>query len=143
MRSPSLASVCLLKKALSPFLSFRSEILHGIVHSVNHIIIRNLFHLEVRYDGGINCASKLWILRCDHPMKPLPWYFNMLLFYLVAGEPYASQHTILYNSRKRPKFVGCPIRSMRSRFVCFIIRDIHSCAIISRKPNMDRSTDFE
>lgn len=28
---------------------------------------------------------------------------------LFAGKPYASQHTILYNSRKKPKFVGCKI----------------------------------
>ena len=47
----------------------------------------------------------------------------MILFYflhwgiIVAGEPYVSQHTILYNSEKRPKFVGCKIRSMRSRLV--------------------------
>ena len=40
MRSPSLASVCLLKKAHVPSLSFRSGTLHGIVHSVNHIITR-------------------------------------------------------------------------------------------------------
>lgn len=59
MRSPSLASVCLLKKAHVPSLSFRSGTLHGIVHSVNHIIIRNLFYSEVRYDGVINRASKL------------------------------------------------------------------------------------
>ena len=61
MRSPSLASVCLLKKGHAPSLSFRSGTLHGIVHSVNHTIIKNPFHLEVRYDGGINCVSKLWI----------------------------------------------------------------------------------
>ena len=61
MRSPSLASVCLLKKAHAPSLSFRSGTLHGIVHSVNYIIIRNLFHLEVRYDGGVNCVSKLTV----------------------------------------------------------------------------------
>lgn len=62
MRSPNLASVCLLKKAHAPSLFFRSGTLHGIVRSVNHIIIRNLFHLEVRYDGGINRASKLSIM---------------------------------------------------------------------------------
>ena len=33
---------------------------------------------------------------------------------LIADEPYASQHTILYNSGKKPKFVGCKIGSMRS-----------------------------
>ena len=37
--------------------------------------------------------------------------------YVVAGEPYASQHTILYNSEKKPNFVGCKIRSMLSRLV--------------------------
>ena len=32
-RSPDLASVCLLKTAHVPFLSFRSETLHGMFHS--------------------------------------------------------------------------------------------------------------
>ena len=36
---------------------------------------------------------------------------------IFDGEPYASRHTILYSGGKKPKFVGCKIRSMRSRLV--------------------------
>ena len=37
---------------------------------------------------------------------------------IVAGEPYAIQ----YNSGKKPKFVGCTIRSMRSLLVFLLSR---------------------
>ena len=56
---------------------------------------------------------------------------------LIFDEPYASQHTILYNSGKKPKFVGCKIRSMRSRLVLLIIRGIRSCTMTSRKTHLD------
>ena len=56
---------------------------------------------------------------------------------LIAGEPYASQHTILCNSGKKPKFVGCKIRSMRSRLVLLIIRGTRSCTMTSRKTHLD------
>ena len=56
---------------------------------------------------------------------------------LIADEPYASQHTILYNSGKKPKFVGCKIRSMRSRLVLLIIRRNCSCTMTSRKTHLD------
>ena len=42
---------------------------------------------------------------------------------LIAGEPYASQHTILCNSGKKPKIVGCKIRSMSSQFV-FLLSEV-------------------
>ena len=56
-------------------------------------------------------------------------------FFLVTS--YASQHTILYNSGKKPKFVGCKIGSMRSRMVLLIIRRNCSCTMTSRKTHLD------
>ena len=47
-----------------------------------------------------------------------------------------SQHTILYNSGKKPKFVGCRIRSKRSTEVFF-------CAMTSRKMHMDEIERFQ
>ena len=39
---------------------------------------------------------------------------------IISGEAYASQHTILCNSGKKPKFVECKIRSIRSRLVVLL-----------------------
>ena len=64
------------------------------------------------------------------------FHFLFLFFLFIAGEPYASQHTILYNIGEKPKFVGCKIRSMCSRVVFF-------CVMTSRKTHMDEIERFQ
>ena len=63
-------------------------------------------------------SKKYWMICINQDMAALA-YCNMT----TGGElncwrAFASQHTILYNSGKRPKFVGRKIRSMHNRFFC-------------------------
>ena len=67
----------------------------------------------------------------------------LLVASLIAGEPHANQHTSLYNRGEKAKicrisvFVGCKIRSMRSRLVLLIIRGIRSCTRTTRETHLD------
>ena len=67
-------------------------------------------------EGQVLASKKYWMICINQDMTVVA-YCNMttggeLNHYLRA---FASQHTILYNSGKMPKFVGCKIRSMRNR----------------------------
>ena len=72
---------------------------------------------------GISAVKKSYTrLTCKNKKGNLPSWVQLLversdLWVIFDGEPYASQHTILYGGGKKPKFVGCNIRSMRSRLV--------------------------
>ena len=61
---------------------------------------------------------------------------------LIAGEPYASQHTILYNSGKKPKFVGCKIRSFPVDWFCLLSGGIRSFSITSPNTHLDFQGNF-
>ena len=71
---------------------------------------------------GSAVKKKYTRLRAKIRKETLPSWVQLLvagtdLGLIFDGEPYASQHTILYGGGKQPKFVGCKIRSMRSRLV--------------------------
>ena len=96
-------------------------------------------------EGQVVASKKYWMICINQDMAVLA-YCNMT----TGGEvncwrAFASQHTILYNSGKMPKFVGRKIRRMRNRLFFFlIIRGIHSCVITSGKTcTWTRTRDFE
>lgn len=66
-------------------------------------------------EGQVVASKKYWMICINQDMAVLA-YCNMTtggeLNYLRA---FPSQHTILYNSGKMPKFVGRKIRSMHNR----------------------------
>ena len=63
---------------------------------------------------------------------------------IIAGEPYTRQQTVLCTNEKKPKFVGCKIRSMRSRLV-FLLSGIFTPVRQHVKHSWTRSIarDFE
>ena len=75
-------------------------------------------------------------------------FFYFLFIYsficlFIAGEPYASPKTLLYNSEKKPKLVGCKIRRCAVPSIGFlIIQGIHFCAMTTHVKRT-KSKDFE
>ena len=72
-------------------------------------------------EGQVVTSKKYWMICINQDMAVLA-YCNMT----TGGEincwqASASQHTILYNSEKMPKFVGHKIRSMRNRLLYIYI----------------------
>ena len=72
-------------------------------------------------------------------------FIYSFIYLFTAGEPYASPQTLLYNSEKKPKLVGCKIRRCAVLSIGFlIIQGIHSCALTTQvKRTWTRSKDFE
>ena len=99
-------------------------------------------------EGQVVTSKKYWMICINQDMAVLA-YCNMTTGGEINCWPAsASQHTILYNSGKMPKFVGRKIRSMRNRlfffYIYIIIRGIHSCVITSGKTcSWTISRDFE
>ena len=80
----------------------------------------------------MGCYLEILVLLCGYSS-----YRNVMICQSpTASNCSASQHTILINSGKKAKNVGCKIRSMRSLLV-FLIRGIHFSAMTSLKPYVD------
>ena len=84
----------------------------------------------------------------------MKWYFIMLKWTdpfmqmftiapdIIAGEPHASHHTVLYNCGNLPKCFGCKIRSMHSHIGFLVMRGIRSWLMTSCKMHIDEIKRF-
>ena len=75
-------------------------------------------------EGQVVTSKKYWMICINQDMAVLA-YCNMT----TGGElncwrAFASQHTILYNSGKMPKFVGRKIRSMHNRLLFLLLSGV-------------------